>query len=410
MKKILLPIIIIALAVFGFSSLKNSKPEPPVATKKEKVWRVNTVNVEFQRLTPELTLYGRVETPRKAQLTAAVEADVVESSVFEGMSVQKGDLLVKLDDIDIQLEIAQREADLAEIQASIQSEHNRYKTDKDKLKNQQELYHLADKAVARAQVLESSNLTSQSALDDAISNAHQQQLALKQLQYELSQHSSRLAQLEAQKKRVLSLIEQSKVNLSRTEIKAPFDGRVASLSVSVGDRVRTGSPLVTLYDLSKLEVRAQLPGKYLHEIYAMFDMAMKPEATAVVNNTPMVFQLERLSGEVQQDSGGIDGLFGLKQKNTQLPLGTFVELTFNMAPQDNTIAIPYNAIYGLDHVYVNDEGYLKSVDIEQIGEFTNEQGDKTLIIRSADLKQGDQIVSTQLPNAMTGLRVETAHD
>jgi hypothetical protein len=142
----------------------------------------------------------------------------------------------------------------------------------------------------------------------------------------------------------------------------------------------------------------------------MFDMAMKPEATAVVNNTPMFFQLERLSGEVQQDSGGIDGLFGLKQKNTQLPLGTFVELTFNMAPQDNTIAIPYNAIYGLDHVYVNDEGYLKSVDIEQIGEFTNEQGDKTLIIRSADLKQGDQIVSTQLPNAMTGLRVETAHD
>lgn len=406
LKRVVLPVVIVLIAITAFIGLKQSKPEKAVIEKPEKVWMVNTVPVSIQTISPEITLYGRVETPRKSSLKSALAADVLSIAVLEGTVVEVGQPLMTLDDTDMQLLLAQRQADVAEIEALIVVENQRFKRDQGLLEQESALLELADKAVNRSKKLEQSRLASQANLDEAQASKQRQLLTLKRLNFDIAEHPSRVAQLQAKLKRAQALLKQAEVDLNRSIITAPFSGRIAQLNVSVGDRVRAGDSLLSLYDLDNLEVRAQLPGRYINQVYTMLQQNEAIVAKALLDQQLLTFKLERLSGEVKVDSGGIDGLFSITANKYALALGTFVELKLKLAQQKDVIALPFNALYGLDHVYKLQEGYLQSVMIKRVGEFTNNVGDKQLLLRSSDLQQGDQIVSTQLPNAITGLRVE----
>lgn len=406
LKRVVYPLVIILVAIATFIGLKQSKPEKVVIEKPEKIWRVNTVTVNFQQISPEITLYGRVETPRNSTLKSALGADVLSIDVLEGSEVTAGQLLLTLDDTDMQLLVLQRRADLAEIEALIASENERFKRDQSLLEQETALLQLADNTVNRSKKLEQSRLASQATLDDAMASKQRQLVTLKRLKFDIAEHPARMAQLQAQLNRAQALVKQAEVDLERTKITAPFSGRISLLNVSIGDRVRAGDTLLSLYDLDNLEVRAQIPGRYINQVHNMMKHSEVLEAKASLNQQQLAFKLERLSGEVKVDSGGIDGLFSVFGNQYALALGTFVELKLKLARQDNVVALPFNALYGLDHVYRLKEGYLQSVSIERIGESTNDQGQKQLLLRSQDLRQGDKVVSTQLPNAITGLRVE----
>ena len=131
-------------------------------------------------------------------------------------------------------------------------------------------------------------------------------------------------------------------------------------------------------------------------------------AKAILDEQAVNFELVRLSGEVRADSGGVDGLFRLTDRQQSLVLGSFVELSLSLAKQSSLIEIPFSALYGLNKVYRINEGYLEAVHIERIGEVIKDNN-VVLLVRSDALQQGDHIISTQLPNAMTGLRVEMVH-
>lgn len=408
LKRILLPIAVIVIAIVVFIALKQSKPEKTVRQQPEKIWRVNTVAVEFQTIAPETTLYGRVETPRIATLKSALVADVLSVSALEGDEVTAGQVLVQLDDTDARLLLEQRKADLAEISASITSEQQRFNRDKSLLEQQKELLRLAEQSVLRSKKLEQTRLASQVTLDDAIAVKQRQIITLKGLEFDIAEHPARLAQIEARKQRAEALLEQAEVDLSRTQIVAPFDGRISSLTVSVGDRLRTGDSILVIYDIHSLEVRAQIPGRYLEQVSQMMSQGSPLVATTKDSEQPYSLKLNRLSGEVKVDSGGIDALFRFDMDSVKtLPvLGTFIELALSLASQQQVVAMPSNALYGLDHIYILKDGYMQAIGIERVGEYVDADGKTLLLIRSDLLQPGDQIVTTQLPNAITGLRVE----
>lgn len=409
-KRLALPIAIIIIAIVVFVLMTKTKPESQTMTKPQKVWRVNTVSVFPDTYSPQLTVYGRVETPIQAMLSAALSADVIAINAFEGDTVKAGDVLIKLDDRDARLIAAQRQADLDEITAQIQSEISTYSRDKAILENEKQLLQLSQKAVARSKKLEQTQLASQASLDDALAAEQKQLVTLKKLEHDIAEHPSRLAQLQAKQSRAQAVLEQVQLDVSRCTIKAPFGGRIANLNVAIGDRVRIGDALLSTYDLSQLEVRAQIPSRLVDQISKMLSEGQTINAHASLANRLLQFKLARLSGEVASDSGGIDGLFKLMTDDQSLAIGTFIELTLTLTEQDNVIAIPYDALYGLDSVYLVKDGYLQHIKITRIGEIVAANGQKQLLITSNQLHTGDHIVGTQLPNAITGLKVEILND
>lgn len=410
LKRVLLPIVILSISVLVFMGLSLSKPEKKTIERPEKVWRVKSVPVQFEQISPEITVYGRVETPRRASLNAAISADITQVNVLEGAVVSQDNVLLTLDNSDAYLLLNQREADLAEVNALMSSEQARYRRDKGLLANEKALLVLAEKAVTRARKLDASRLVTRSSLDDAVANEQRQIVTLKRLQHDVAEHPARLAGLKARQARAKALLEQAKLDVERSIIKAPFNGRIANLNVSIGDRVRVGDNLLSIYDLDELEVRAQIPGRYLRQIRDGLTQGQAAMATAILDGKPLNFELTRLSGETRQDSGGVDGLFSLAGDNHTLALGTFIELSLSLGTQDNVMVMPFNALYGLNRVYRIKEGYLEAVKISRVGEYKDKEGQTQLLVRSDELRQGQRVVSTQLPNAITGLRVEALNE
>ncbi len=403
--RFLLPIIILAAAIASFFYLKSSKPVKPAVEVTEKVWRVEVTPVAFETLSPQLNLYGRVETPQYSTLTAALIADVVSVSILEGAEVEAGALLVQLDDRDSKLLIQQREAELAEFKAKTQAEYKRHARDKELLKSEQELLRYTQASVSRMQALVDKGLTTRVNLDSALSEQARQHVALQRLKYDITDHGPRLAQIKAQQSRAAILLEQSKVDDSRTQIKAPFAGRISQLNVAIGNRVRSGEALLSIYALDQLEVRAQIPQRHIATVQRALAKNESLIAKSTVAGQENAFKLVRLSGEMQADKGGLDALFRLQGDSKTLTLGSFVDLQLELPAIEQVLSASFNSLYGLSQVYRVVDGRLQAVDVMLVGE-----RDSNLLLRSMTLNEGDQLVVTQLPNAMTGLRVEAIND
>ncbi len=408
-KRVVLPVMIILLAIAGFILLKTTKPVAEVIEKTESVWRVQTVPVIVSSYAPERIIYGRIETPKQTTLTAGVNADVISVNKYEGQHVTKGEVVIQLDPVDEQLVLQQRQADIAELNALIEVEQNVNQRDKSLLKNQQELLKLSEAAVERATRLGKSKLASQVTLDDALAAQQQQLITVTNLQHAIKEYPARLAQLQARLERAQSLLNQSERTINRTVIRSPFSGRISELSVSEGERVRLGDNLITIYDLQQLELRAQIPNLIVKQLNAMIASGTPIKAHAIINGEPAEFELSRLSGEVQTESGGIEALFSLIGEKT-FALGTFVELTLQLARHDNVISLPYNALYGLDRVYKIIDQHLIATPVTIIGERIFSNGERHILVQSDQLTERDNVITTQLPNATSGLKVETVNE
>ncbi|ADJ29676.1 efflux RND transporter periplasmic adaptor subunit [Nitrosococcus watsonii] len=409
--KIASPFIILLVAVAIFAGLFQSRPTKPAVSKKETVWRVAVTQVDPRPRRPMLPLYGRIETPRSSKLRAAITADVQEVKVEEGDLVRRGQLLVQLDEQEVKLEWMQRQADLKEIEAFIASEKVRHTHDLKALKHEKSLLALSRRAVERAEILEQRKLTPRSVLDEAQQAAGRQALELNNRLLAIDDHQARLAQLKARQLRAQALLDQAKLDLERTRITSPYTGRIASVAIAAGDRVQSGDELLEIYDTDALEVRAQIPSSYAGQIRKALAQNVPLRAAAKVDGSALLFSLDRLAGRVERGSGGVDALLKLKKpEHAALPLGNFVELRLQLPLAEDVVMLPFEAIYGLDRVYKLVGGRMQAVAVERIGEYPDKEGQIQVLVKSPQLGENDQVITTQLPNAMEGLRVEVVAD
>jgi RND family efflux transporter MFP subunit len=403
--RFLLPILILALAVGGFLALRATRPAALPVQAQEKAWRVNTQVAAPAPHVPNLLLYGAVEAPREASLSAAVAADVIEVRVSEGEMVEAGRILVVLDQRDIALLLRQREADVAEIQASIDSERRRHRNDLIALERERAMVKLDEQAVDRLLDLQKRQVGAQSLVDDARQELERQALLLDERRRTVDDHPARMAQLEARLQRATALRDQAKLDLERTRIRAPFAGRVAQAPVAPGDRVRVGDLLIELYAVNELEIRAQIPFRYLGSVRTALADGSVLTAVSRVDGRDVRAALARLSGETARGVGGVDALFRITAGAEAVLPGRLLPLQLKLPAEADTVALPFSALYGLNRIYRMEQGRMTAVEVERVGERRDDDGEVRVLVRSPELRPGDQVIVTQLPNAVTGLKV-----
>ena len=402
-----LALLLLSGSVTVFLALVATRPGATAKPPQERVWMVETTTAEPAAHQPMLRLYGRIESPSDAILTAAVEADVLSVAVREGQQVTQGEVLVTLDPRELSLQLIQREADVTELQAMIASEQTRFESDQRALEQEQTLLRLSRQGLQRATTLKKRKLSSDSALDEAHQALARQQLSLNSMRKAVDDHPARLAQLQAKLDRARALRDRSQLDLDRATITAPFAGRVAEVMVSAGVRVRNGGQLLQVYDTGALEVRAQIPAIHVTALQQGLRDHGQLQASATLDGTQLLLQLSRLAGRVEPGRGGVEGLFQLQPGELTPRLGRFIDLTLVLPPQRDTIALPGSAIYGTHRVYRVDDNRLRSITVERVGSLTR-AGETLFLVRSSELSSGDQLLITQLANAIDGLQVEVA--
>jgi len=176
----------------------------------------DVLTVQSSALANGPVITGSIQPERKADLRAEVSAVVLQVLKENGDPVKRGDVLVKLDETSI---------------------HDSLLSAQESLRAATQALEQSQRALARLKTLRESGMTSAQALDDA-------EVRRNSAQSELSAARARVAAAQQQ--------------VTRTVVRAPFDGIVSDRKVSPGDTAAIGKELLKVIDPASMRFEGRV--------------------------------------------------------------------------------------------------------------------------------------------------------
>jgi len=408
MRKRIVPVLIVAVGVIGFILLKATRDVPEPINPQERSWRVETLRIQPDSLQPSLTLYGQLESPRSFTVVAPLAGRIGSLPVRDGELVSQGSLLVALDERDLAPRLQQAEADHADALAQLESERLGHANDRRALVLEQRILANAETNYQRIEQLIERGLVSRTELDNAADGVERAALTVANRQRSLDSYAARRASLQARVERASASLDGMRRDVERSRFIAPFDGIVGQVQIAEGDQVNANAALLTFYPIDGMELRASLPQIHTQAFIQALAEGEQLVARSLDTDPALSMTLQRIAGAA--DARGVEALFTLDQPASGLRVGNLLAISVPRPAQDDSVALPYSALYGNDTVYALAEGRMLRKQVERIGETLQADGSRWILVRSSELQPGMEIIITHLPNAMQGLRVETTQD
>jgi len=324
--RLALPCAIFAGGVFGFVTLSKPPPEKPTEEAEEVRLRTRVEELCVVDYPVVVTTNAVVQAHDRVTLTAEVAGSVVRvSPSFEvGAYFDKGEVLVEIDPRNYETALAIAEAQLAGANSALELA---------KVDEERKLWLVESNAVSRAEV-------------DAASATREQ--------------------AEAEVKLAETRVEQAKLDLERTKVVAPFDGRVQTRLVGLGQMAGTNSPLGDVFAVDFAEVR--LPISANQRQYLRLPEFADDERLEVTLRDALVerdsptwdARIVRTEGVLDQDSrdvfaiARVDDPFGRESKRPPLRIGQPVVASIKGQVLRNVIALPRYGVRQLDQVVLVD--------------------------------------------------------
>jgi multidrug efflux pump subunit AcrA (membrane-fusion protein) len=398
--------LILALGVVAFLWLRATRPETASVTPEERSWRVETLAVALDAHAPVLPLFGQVVAPDMLTISAPLAGRIAERPVREGQRVARGARLVALDEADVRPPLDQAEAEVADRQAQVENERVRHESDREILLREQELVDNASRQLERTRSLEGRNLASQSDLDTARNELSRARVTVAARERAIAEHPARLQSLQAGLARARASLAEARRDAQRSRVDAPFDGIVTRIQVAPGDQVAAHSELLSVYPEQGLELRARIPQRHQSEL---LDALSRGERLVASGDGGARLLLEGLAGE--GDPAGTEAIFRLEEGGEGLRPGSLLAVSLARPTVPDSLAVPYNALYGNDVLYLmDDDGRMQRLTVTRHGEVVRDDGQRWALVTGESLDDGDRVIITHLPNAMRGLRVQSDSD
>ena len=387
-----------------FATGPNAEPEAI----DEKAWPVSITIVEPQTIHPTIHAYGRVESSNVARIRTDWVAEVAEVLVREGDWVSKGDLLVRLSAREAELQLAERRADLAQHQAVLRSIETEHKLQKQSTSHYESMQRIAQTKLERHEGMMEQRLISQALLDEVIGQANEAHIQYQTHMRAMADFPNRIASQQAQIAKAEALAGQADLNVEKTDVRAPFDGPILSVFVAPGDHSNLGAPLLEMAEAAAFEVRVQVPDAYAERFRQ--HLADGNEITGIGPNA-RIMTLTRLASQVQSGQSGLDAFFELPiDDGRPLPaLNRLVDVHVTLPSEPDVVPLPVQSIYENDRVYQVIDSRLRALTVDRVGELQGPDGSYHVLVRAPELAAGAQVITTQLPKAISGLLVEPAN-
>lgn len=375
-KKILIPVLVLVISVVIITLIFNNKPSNqrgrPQATAKI---LVETKAIQPQKFEISISSYGVVQPKTQSVLVSQVAGQVsfISENFRDGGFFNKGEVLVKIDARDYQAEVKIAKAALINAQQVLLEEQARSK-----------------------QALEDwQRLGNGSAPGDLV---------------------LRKPQLAAQQANVLSAqakLDKAELAIERTQIIAPYSGRVLKKQVDYGQVINSNSQLADIYATDYVEVRLPINNRdlaYLNLPEQGKDGQSNYLGTPVTFTSTLIGE-QQWQGKLVRTESAIDDssqqLYVVAQieepfKSTQntIKIGQYVNAEIRGKTIENALLIPNEAIYQGSYVYIlQNNNLLKRVDIN----FDWQNSFVTFV--STGLNSDDHLVITPLGQVSSGTPV-----
>jgi RND family efflux transporter MFP subunit len=396
-KQVILPFVVLSVGVLLAWVLMVSRAtvEPKPLVKTPPLVEAMVVHTQSVRL--HVDAQGTVVPRRESELIPQVSGEVVWVSpqLATGGFFEKGESLLRIDPVDYEAELESARAALTRAE----SEESRARKERERQRR------LADRSVA-----------SQARIDDTI-NGH------------------KIA--EAMLREARSQLGRAERNLARTELLAPYAGRVRSKNVDVGQFASRGAALASLYAVDYAEVRLPLPDRELRYLNVPLGYsADEPVLGEVSDNlgAEVILRAEfagrhhewtgrivRSEGEIDPRSRMVTLIARVEDPYARradpsdlgapifeappLAVGLFVQAEILGLELPKAIIVPRAALQDGDRVLVIDhEQRIRFRDVDVL----RRERDRVLI--EGGIVAGERVLTTAMPAAVDGMRVRTRDD
>ena len=379
--KVLLPFAVIAVGVIVAVAMIKSRPEPEIREVEAPAPLVRVQTVEIEDLPLIVRSQGTVNPRTESVLVPEVAGRVigVAASFAAGGFFEENEVLLTIDPHDYRQAVVQAAGLVARAELRLEQER-------------------AEAAVA-----------------------HQEWRDLGEGEATpLTLHEPQLAEAEAAAEAARAVLRGAQRDLGRTEIRAPYAGRVRTKQVDVGQYVTPGTPLATIYAVDYAEVRLPLPDDDL----AYLDLPLDYRGENGREPGPQVLlrarfagrshewegRIVRTEGEIDSRSRMVHAVARVKDPYARgddpdrppLAAGLYVDAEIEGRVASDVVVLPRSAVRGDDIVLVvtpDDRLQFRAVEVIR-------RTRETVVVTSG-LTEGERVCLSPLAAVTEGMRVRT---
>lgn len=357
-------LVVAGVAAGGFAAMRGKPSDAGPAVPRQPTLEFTQEDLFIVQPGPlerTLPLTGTLTPLTEATIKAKVAGELVEVPVREGQSVRSGQLLARIDQTEVRARVAAREADVEAARAQLV---------------------WADKNRLTQKALLEKSFISQNAFDNIQSN------------YDVAVARLRAAQAE------LAVAQKS---LGDSVLLAPFAGIVAERHAQPGERVALDARVITLVDLSRLELEGALPATAIALARIGQKIAFRIDGFGA---REFAGRIERINPATSAGSRSINVYAVIENQDGSLRKGMFAQGALLLGGIDNALVIPLSAVReeaGQSYVYVLVEGSVKRKPIKT---GAGDAAGKVQVLEG--LEAGDRIVRINLGALREGVAAHLA--
>jgi RND family efflux transporter MFP subunit len=376
--KAILPVVVLIAGIIVMAILVQARPPVQKEEPEPQIPLVRVVRLEPADVRINIPSQGTVEAQHVSEIVAQVSGTVtsVAPDFAAGGTLRRGETILQLDPRDYQVAVAQSESALAQARTRLARVS-------------------AEAEIARE---EWSELGAGSGTP----------LALQEPQ---------LAEARAVVEAAEASLMQARLNLSRTTIRAPFDGRILHKRVDLGQFVPAGSPVATIYAVDYAEVALPVTSR---------DLAFIDLRSIGTGSAPRVVLRSELGGTTRQWEGRLVRTAGAIDPGSRmleliarierpfsrealdaLPLqvGMFLTAQIEGTLVEGVFLLPRGALRRDSTVFiVDDQNRMRIRQVEVLRTTATEA-----VIRSG-ITSTDRVILSPMETPVEGMRVQVEGD
>ena len=321
------------LGLIGYRITKNSAESEKNDKKGDKKppLSVTAIVVSSKDFSNGISLSGSIEANENVEIRSEVSGIVEKISFTEGTNVSKGQVLLKVNDIELRAQLSQ-----ALTKQKLASENER-----------------------RAKLL-------------------LQKEAISQEEYDIA--SAEFRSLKAQ----TQLIQ---AQIAKTTIRAPFSGKIGLRNISPGTYVTPTTLIIKLVSSSQVKISFSIPEKYASEI------ENNATITFTIPNNPQKFsaKIYAIEPEIETATRTLKIRAIADNSNGKLLPGTFATIDLSLKNIKDAIVIPTEAVVPIQNgkvVYIANNGKAKEVKIETLARTAKD------VVVTSGIKSGDTLLTS----------------
>ena len=372
-------ILAVGVVAYTILSVEPKKAKSPSA--KAQPIRTKVKELRVQEYPVVIHTHGIVRPHSEVTLTAQVPGRIarVNPGLEDGAFFAANDVLIELEAVDYQTAVVAAEAQVARARAAHALEETRAKQ----------------------------------------ARLNWEDLGYKEAPNELVLRLPQLRESKANVDAAEAQLERSKRDLERTQIRAPFEGRVRRRNVGLGQVVGAGTPLASIFTVEFAEVRLPIAGREIRFLNLPETAADEPlevelrSATDDASGVVWKARIVRTEGALDENSldlfviARVNDPFGRKSGHPPLRIGQPVRGSIAGRVLKDVVALPRASVRQLDQVVLVDRANLTLMPRTVVPLWSDESN---IVVSASVMEQATLLAMTHLVYAPRGAKVEIIPD